>query len=100
MSTKPKLTLFFFSGSGNTKYVAEKFSLQFLEKYCVDLVDIDEFDRLGKGFDDAVVFFGEEVVEVIVKSEALTQAEALTVADVVCSVTGIELRNVRVRFRK
>ncbi|HNZ54238.1 MAG TPA: hypothetical protein PKN76_08880, partial [bacterium] len=49
---KPKLTLFYFSGSGNTKYVAEKFSLQFLEKYGVELVDIDEFDRLGKGFGD------------------------------------------------
>lgn len=51
-TVKPKLTLFYFSGSGNTKYVAEKFSLQFLEKYCIDLVDIDQFDRLGKGFDD------------------------------------------------
>jgi len=49
---KPKLTLFYFSGSGNTKYVAEKFSLQFLEKYGVELVDIDEFDRLRKGFGD------------------------------------------------
>ena len=49
---KSKLTLFYFSGSGNTKYVAEKFSLKLSEKYSVELVDIDEFTRFGKRFDN------------------------------------------------
>ena len=55
---------------------------------------------VGKGFEDAVVFFGSDIVEVIVKSDSLAEDEALVVADVVCSVAGVDLRNVRVRFRK
>lgn len=55
---------------------------------------------IGKGFPDAVVFFGQSNTEVIVKAESLTEAEALQVADVVCSVAGIKLQNVRVRFHK
>lgn len=49
---KPKLTLFYFSGSGNTEWVSEKFAAELSGKYDVESVDIDEFDRLGKRFDD------------------------------------------------
>jgi len=72
----------------------------------IEMIGIREKEMLverlivGKGFDDAVVFFGSEVVEVIVRSDALTESEALVIADVVCSVGGVDLRNVRVRFRK
>lgn len=55
---------------------------------------------VGKGFADAVIFFGQATAEVIVKAESMTESEALSVADVVCTVTGINLKNVRVRFRK
>lgn len=55
---------------------------------------------IGKGFADAVVFFGQGTAEVIVKAESMTEAQALSVADVVCTVTNIKLKNVRVRFRK
>lgn len=55
---------------------------------------------MGKGFADAVVFFGQGTAEVIVKAESMTEAQALSVADVVCTVTDIKLKNVRVRFRK
>ncbi|MGI6394647.1 MAG: EFR1 family ferrodoxin [bacterium] len=48
---KPKLTLFYFSGSGNTKFVAEKFVEEFAHNHLVELVDIDEFFRFGKEFD-------------------------------------------------
>lgn len=48
----PKLTIFFFSGSGNTLHVAEKFSTNLSEKYKVELIDIDQFYRFAKTFDD------------------------------------------------
>jgi ferredoxin/flavodoxin len=52
MTIKPKLTLFYFSGSGNTEWVAEKFSAELSGTYRVELIDIDEFERFGKRFDD------------------------------------------------
>ena len=55
---------------------------------------------VGKGFADAVVFFGPVGAEIIVKAPSLTEAEALQIADVVTTVAGIKLQNVRVRFRK
>lgn len=54
---------------------------------------------IGKGFADAVVFFGPVGAEIIVKSESLSEAQALQVADVVTTVAGIKLQNVKVRFR-
>jgi len=55
---------------------------------------------VGKGFSDAVVFFGPSGAEIIVKAETLSESEALQVADVAITVAGIKLQNVRVRFRK
>lgn len=55
---------------------------------------------VGKGFADAVVFFGPVGAEIIVKAESLSEPQALQVADVVTTVGGIKLQNVRVRFRK
>ncbi|MBT9135830.1 MAG: hypothetical protein DDT34_00895 [Firmicutes bacterium] len=55
---------------------------------------------VGKGFGDAVVFFGKGMAEAIVKAESLTQVEALGVADVIRTVAGVRLQNIRVRFRK
>lgn len=72
----------------------------------IEMIGVRETELLverlvvGKGFDDAVVFFGSDSVEIIVKSESLTEAQALIVADVVRSVAGVDLRDVRVRFRK
>ncbi|MDP3488319.1 MAG: SpoIIIAH-like family protein [Bacillota bacterium] len=55
---------------------------------------------VGKGFADAVVFFGPVGAEIIVKAESLSEPQALQIADVVTTVAGIKLQNVRVRFRK
>lgn len=55
---------------------------------------------VGKGFADAVVFFSPTGAEVIVKAEAMSEAEALQVADVISTVAGVRLQNIRVRFRK
>ena len=53
----------------------------------------------GKGFADTVVVIGNGFAEIIIKSESLSEAEALMAADVVRSVTGIELAGIKVRFR-
>ena len=55
---------------------------------------------VGRSFADAVVFFGPVGAEIIVKAESLSEAQALQIADVVTTVAGIKLQNVRVRFRK
>lgn len=55
---------------------------------------------VGKGFADAVVFFGPVGADIIIKAESLSEAEALQVAEVVTTVAGIKLQNVKVRFRK
>ena len=55
---------------------------------------------LGQGFSDTVVFFGSGSAEAIVRAPALTQVEALGIADVIRSVAGVRLQNIRVRFRK
>lgn len=55
---------------------------------------------VGKGFADAVVFFGPVGADIIIKAESLSEPEALQVAEVVTTVAGIKLQNVKVRFRK
>lgn len=55
---------------------------------------------MAQGFADAVVVFGEENTVAVVRAESLTEGEALTIAETVCNISGLSLRNVRVRFRK
>ena len=49
---KEKLTIFFFSGSGNTEHVANIFSFELSENFDVTLVNIDYAMRKDENFDD------------------------------------------------
>lgn len=55
---------------------------------------------ISKGFADAILVFNDEIAHVIVKSEGLTQAEALQIADLVASSLKLDLEQVRVIERK
>lgn len=55
---------------------------------------------MAQGFADAVVVFGEGNAVAVVRAASLTEGEALTIAETVCNISGLHLRNVRVRFRK
>lgn len=55
---------------------------------------------IGQGFGDAVVVFGEGNAVAVVRADSMTEAEALTIAETVCNISGLRLQNVRVRFRK
>jgi len=55
---------------------------------------------IGQGFTDAIVVFGEGVAVAIVRANSMTEAEALAVAEMVCTISGLRIQNVRVRFRK
>jgi stage III sporulation protein AH len=61
-----------------------------------------QIERLivAQGFADAVVVFGEGNAVAVVRAASLTEGEALTIAETVCHISGLHLRNVRVRFRK
>lgn len=47
-----KCTLFYFSGSGNTKFVVENFALKLKEHYSVELHEIDKITRDFDSFND------------------------------------------------
>lgn len=49
------------------------------------------------GFDDCIVTVGTENINVIVKSDALTEQEAAQLLDMVCTETGKKVGNIRVK---
>jgi stage III sporulation protein AH len=55
---------------------------------------------MAQGFADAVVVFGEGNAVAVVRAASLTEGEALAIAETICNISGLHLRNVRVRFRK
>lgn len=55
---RSKLSIFFFSGSGNTEHVANLFSSELSKNYNVKLINIDDVMRKNEGFDDDFVKAG------------------------------------------
>lgn len=55
---------------------------------------------IGKGFEDCVVLISEDIVNVIVKEEGLTQQRTAQILDAVNSQTKVEFENIHIFERK
>jgi stage III sporulation protein AH len=54
----------------------------------------------GKGFEDAVIFFGDDSVNVIVKTQGLDDKQVAQICDIVSKGTGLSLDKITIIERK
>lgn len=51
---------------------------------------------IAKGFSDCVVFISEDTANVTVKSEKLSNGDTAKIQEIICSQTGISIKNIKI----